>query len=198
MQKSLYPKTSRITSEPAIITEKLDGSNLWIFKLNWELIIAQRNNVFTFSELKNSQWLYKWLLRWIQENVESIDLLEWSWVFWEWIWMWQIWYNLPKRFYIFAKANIDSNLDVSKINYDRSLFIYPFEKREIPDCMWVVPIVAETHETVSIHYLDKLYERYKEEKGSKVEWFIIIQNNSVSKYVRCKNWKETEHMVRWE
>ena len=51
------------------LTEKLDGSNLVIFKKNDELYIAQRNNIFKINELEeNKDKLYKGLLQWINNN----------------------------------------------------------------------------------------------------------------------------------
>ena len=193
MEKTLYPKTQRIKNWDIIITEKLDWSNLWIFKIWWELIIAQRNNVFKIDEL-NKNNSYKWLIGWLNENKDKLDLHEWSWVFWEWIWMWRIkyWDKLDKRFYIFAKANIDENLDVRNINYDRSLFIYPFESKTIPDCMWIVPLIDYNWPT-DIDSLNILYDRYCENVWRQVEWFIINNNNQITKYVRYKNWILTEH-----
>ena len=48
IKKEIYPKTQRVICEGAKIqiTEKLDGSNLVIFKLNDDLYIAQRNTIF--------------------------------------------------------------------------------------------------------------------------------------------------------
>lgn len=193
MEKTLYPKTKRINDWKTIITEKLDWSNLGLFKLNGELIIAQRNNVYKYSELtKNNS--YKWLIVWLNDNLEKIDLQEWSWVFGEWIWMGQInyWENLEKRFYIFAKANINENLDVRNIIYDRELFIYPFISQTIPDCMWIVPLI-DYDWPVDIDNLNVLYDRYCENVWRNVEWFIINNNNNISKYVRYKRWNLTEH-----
>lgn len=194
MEKTLYPKTQRIKNWNVVITEKLDWSNLWIFKIWGELIIAQRNNVFKLNEL-NSNNAYKWLIGWLNENKDKLDLHEWSWVFWEWIWMAHINYNntnIDKRFYIFAKANIDENLDVRNINYDRNLFIYPFESKNIPDCVWIVPLINYAWPT-DIKSLDELYISYCECVWRQVEWFIINNNNQITKYVRYKNWILTEH-----
>jgi len=66
----------------------------------------------------------------MEENTESLNKLnEGSCVFGEWIGTGQIGYgeNLDKRFYIFAKANVKDDFEVSKINYDYNLFKYPFE-----------------------------------------------------------------------
>lgn len=193
MKKTLYPKTPRVWNDNIIITEKLDGSNLWLFKINWKLLIAQRNNCFYEDEL---EWenLYKWLFWWIKENKDKINLCEWSWIFGEWIWMWKIWYweSLNKRFYIFAKANIDENLEVRSINYNSDLFIYPFESQKIPECIWVVPLVDYTWPT-DIDSLDILYNDYCNKVNRQVEWFIMNNNNIIKKYVRHKNWQLTEH-----
>ena len=54
IKKTIYPKTERvkISSENVCeITEKLDGSNLCIFKLNEKLYIAQRNNIYGVDEI---------------------------------------------------------------------------------------------------------------------------------------------------
>ena len=197
MEKILYPKTTRIQNEQIVITEKLDWSNLWIFKLNWELIIAQRNHVFKKSELTKLV-AYKWLIWWLEENESKLDLHEWSWVFWEWIWMWQISYEFDKRFYIFAKANIDEEYNIRNIKYDHKLLHFPFESGKVPDCIWYVPIVETTNQYVDIDYLNNLYDIYSNNKGRKVEWFIIINSWTITKYVRFKNGKQTEHKTAWE
>jgi len=188
MQKTLYPKTKRISDSNIIITEKLDGSNLWIFKLNWEIIIAQRNNVLKLSEL-NSKQCYKWLYQRIHEN--TLDIYEWSWVFGERIWMWAIKYNFDKRFYIFAKARISEDYEVSLIQYEN--LQYAFNDQIIPDCIWLVPVVQEITINPTISYLDTLYDIYKEKVWRNVEWFIINNQWNIIKYVRYKDWKLTEH-----
>jgi len=188
MQKTLYPKTQRISDSKIIITEKLDGSNLWIFKLNGEVIIAQRNNVFKLSEL-NSKQCYKWLYQRIHEN--TLCLFEWSWVFWERIWMWNIKYDFDKRFYIFARARISEDYEVSHIQYE--YLQYTFNDQIIPDCIWLVPVVEEVNYNPTIVDLDILYDEYKEKVWRDVEWFIINNQWSIRKYVRYKDWKLTEH-----
>lgn len=194
MKKTLYPKTPRVWVSATIITEKLDGSNLWIFKINWKLLIAQRNNCFYIDEL---EWetLYKWLAWWLKDNESKLDLCEWSGVFWEWIWMWCIDYEnkLDKKFYIFAKANIDENLEVRNIIYRLDLLVFPFLSQTIPDCIWVVPVV-DIQPNATIKILDELYEIYSEKVWRKVEWFIINNNNVIKKYVRHKDGKASEHI----
>jgi len=194
MKKTLYPKTQRLWYvNNVVVTEKLDWSNLWIFMLWWELIIAQRNNVYKLSEA-DPNIAYKWLIWWLNENKDKIDLHEWSWVFGEWIWMWQIWYwwFLKHKFYIFAKANIDENLDVRNINYYQILFVYSFLSQEIPEFMWLVPVVWE-YDFINVDMLDRIYDEYVLSIGRKCEWFICYQQWSINKYVRYKDWKETPH-----
>lgn len=195
MKKQIYPKTKRFNIDSkTVITEKLDGSNLWIFKLNWEIMVATRSQILKISEIKN--WNYKWLSDWMNNNLEKLDLHEWSIVFWEWLWMWKISYKdaFDKKFYMFAKANIDENFEISNLNYYSEFFIYSFESKEIPDCIWIVPTVCQIEEKVNLGFLNNLYEKYKTEKNRKVEWFIIIENWIISKYVRYKDWKESEHI----
>ena len=190
MKKTSYPKTKRFANSKMRITEKLDGSNLWIFMLNWELIIAQRNYIFRLSELSRNN--YKWLAWRLENNLADLDLYEWSWVFGERIWMWKIKYgeSLDKRFYIFAKARIDEEYEISHLQY--SDINYAFNDAIIPDCVWVVPTVAEV-ENVNIEYLDNLYDEYKAKVQRPVEWFVIFSNWGITKYVRHKNWIETPH-----
>ena len=73
IKKTLYPKTRRVKlKSKVVITEKLDGSNIGFFKVNGELLIAQRNNVFSMSELEdNIQMLYRGLKGWIDVNGEN-------------------------------------------------------------------------------------------------------------------------------
>ena len=195
MKLSLYPKTERIGTEQVIITEKLDGSNLGIFKLNGEVYFAQRNYVFKYDELTKEN-SYKGLRGWMEENTDSLNKLnEGSCVFGEWIGTGQIGYggNLDKRFYIFAKANVRDGFDVSKINYDYNLFKYPFEGQEIPECIGVVPLVEELSLSPSISYLDTLYEQYIKKVDRGCEGFVVNSMGGIKKYVRMKNGKPSAH-----
>lgn len=196
MKKQLYPKTERIWEEQVVITEKLDWSNLWIFKLNWEIYFAQRNNIFKYTELNKTN-AYKWLKGWADVNQEELfKLNEKSCIFWEWIWMWKIWYwdSLPERFYMFAKANITEDFEVIRLNYNHDLFIYPFENQEIPECIWVVPIIEKTSKVPTIQELDDLYKDYSNRVNEWwVEGFVVNYPWGIKKYVRMKNWRLSEH-----
>ena len=51
IKRTLYPKTKRVQyKNRVVITEKLDGSNIGFFKVNGELVIAQRNNILCFKQ----------------------------------------------------------------------------------------------------------------------------------------------------
>lgn len=195
---SLYPKTQRLGKEKNEhhITEKLDGSNLGFFRSRQDvLIIAQRNYIFTLDEAldpANKGIMYRGLGTWLEQYGEVLreSLRIGSGVFGEWISMGRIKYGdaLDKKFYIFAKANINNDAkSVYNIYYDPNLFIYPFDNQEIPEFIGVVPTVMVRDEFPTIDELDLLYERYSKDMNRNVEGFIVADNQSVKKYVRMKN-----------
>jgi hypothetical protein len=197
VKKQIYPKTIRYSETKSFITEKLDGSNIGIFKINEELVIAQRNHVFKQSELTKEN-SYKGLREWLSINGDNLkeQLLEQSGFFGEWISMGQIKYTdtyLNKKVYMFAKANIDEDYNIRNLQYNSELFIYPFEEQVIPSYIGVVPLVAETSDNITRLYLDVLYDKYTKDENRNVEGFIINRNNTITKYVRMKNGKAGEH-----
>lgn len=205
IKKEIYPKTKRVScmGDKVELTEKLDGSNLVIFKKNDELYIAQRNNIFKINELEeNKDKLYKGLLQWINDNRESFeDLHNDSAVCGEWIGMGQIKYpvdEFDKRYYMFAKANIDNEYNLYNLIYDHNLFIYPFQSQEIPKCMGIVPIVTELNVIPAKEYLDSIYEKYCKSVNRNVEGFVVNYKNIITKYVRMKNGQLREHFDRGE
>lgn len=196
-KKTLYPKTKRVQlKNRVVITEKLDGSNIGFFKVNGELVIAQRNNIFLLNELEeNKQMLYKGLLGWIEENGQDLKekLIEGSGFFGEWIGMGKIKYpELDKKVYMFAKANYDKG-EIKNLYYEHELFKYPFENQEFPEYVGIVPVVMERDTYPYIETLNNEYEIYKNRVNRNVEGFIIAQNNNVNKYVRMKNGKLQDH-----
>lgn len=199
IKKEIYPKTVRIkeNGNQIQITEKLDGSNLIIFKLENKLYIAQRKTIICFDELDACKdVLYKGLYQWLIDNKDSFDLYEGSAVCGEWLGMGQIKYTIDefdKRFYMFAKANIDEDFNLFNIMYDHDLFIYPFESQKIPKCTGIVPVVMNLHVLPTKNHLDSIYEKYCEKVNRKVEGFVINYNNDVNKYVRMKNGKLIEY-----
>lgn len=205
IKKEIYPKTKRVScmGDKVELTEKLDGSNLVIFKKNDELYIAQRNNIFKINELEeNKDKLYKGLLQWINDNRESFeDLHNDSTVCGEWIGMGQIKYpvdEFDKRYYMFAKANIDDEFNLYNLIYDHNLFIYPFQSQEIPKCMGIVPVVTELNVIPTKEHLDSIYEKYCKLENRNVEGFVVNYKNIITKYVRMKNGQLREHFDRGE
>lgn len=201
MKKSLYPKTSRIGHEKKqyVITEKLDGSNCAFFKKNGELYVATRNNILNLRQDQEhfKQVLYKGMQGWIEEHIDKLEvgLHEGSVICGEWIGMGKIAYpHLDKRFYMFAKGNIDDNFDLNRINYTQEFFKYSFIEKEIPDFIGVVPIAKIMDEVPSIVELDVLYDEYCTNEGRDIEGFIVQYSDSiVKKYVRMKNGKLELH-----
>ena len=205
IKKEIYPKTKRVSclGDKVVITEKIDGSNLVIFKQNDELFIAQRNNIFNFDELEeNKDKLYKGLYQWLMDNKEYLcDLHNNSAICGEWIGMGQLKYpvdEFDKRYYMFAKANIDDEFNLYNLIYNHNLFIYPFESQIIPSCIGIVPVATTLNVLPNKEHLDSIYEKYCNKVNRNVEGFVIDYRNIVSKYVRMKNGKLQEHFDRGE
>ena len=197
IKKTLYPKTKRVQNKnKVVITEKLDGSNIGFFKVNEELIIAQRNNIIQLSEIEeNKQMLYKGLKGWLEENGEDLKdrLIEGSGFFGEWMGMGKIKYpELEKKVYMLAKENYDKG-EIKNLYYEHELFKFPFENQEFPEYIGIVPVVEECENFPNVNTLNMYYDLYKNVVERNVEGFIIAQNNNVNKYVRMKNGKLEEH-----
>ena len=204
IKKEIYPKTQRVKCIGANIqiTEKLDGSNLVLFKLNNELHVAQRNNIFNINEIEEvKDKLYKGLYQWLIDNKDKLqeELHENSAICGEWLGMGKIKYSVDefdKRFYMFAKANIYENLVLTNIIYEHNLFIYPFISQVIPNFIGIVPVVGNIPYIPDKENLDTMYERYTNKMGRNVEGFVINYENVIKKYVRMKNGKIQEHFDR--
>ncbi len=204
IKKEIYPKTERVKcgGDVIYVTEKLDGSNLAIFKKDNRLYVAQRNNIFDIEELDEiKDKLYKGLYQWLLDNKAELNTLnEGSVICGEWLGMGQIKYTVDefdKRFYMFAKANIDDDFNLYNLNYSHELFIYPFENQVIPTFIGIVPEVAELKVLPNKEMLDKLYQKYCDNKKRNVEGFILNYKNIVTKYVRMKSGKMQEHFDRF-
>ena len=205
IKKEIYPKTKRVSCKGnrVYVTEKIDGSNLCIFKKNDELYFAQRSTIFNFNELEeNKDKLYKGLYQWLIDNKEVFeDLHNDSVICGEWIGMGQLKYSVDefdKKYYMFAKANIDDEYNLYNLVYKHDLFIYPFQSQQMPKCMGIVPEVVELNVIPTKEHLDSLYEKYCDKVNRKVEGFVVNYKNSITKYVRMKNGKLSEHFDRGE
>lgn len=205
IKKEIYPKTKRVScsGEKVQITEKLDGSNLCIFKKQDKLYVAQRKTILSFDELEeHKDVLYKGILQWIEDNKEELNQLRNDAVICgEWLGMGRLKYTVDefdKRFYMFAKANIDDDFNLYNIYYNHDLFIYPFENMELPKCIGKVPMAYEIEYVPDKDKLDVLYEKYVNKVGRNVEGFVVNVNNTIRKYVRMKNGHLQEHFDRGE
>ena len=204
--KEIYPKTKRVSciGDKVYLTEKLDGSNLVFFKKENELYIAQRKNIFKISELEEvKDLLYKGLYQWLLDNKEVLqnELYNDSAICGEWLGMGKLKYNVDefdKRWYMFAKANIDDDYNLYNLIYDHKLFIYPFSSQIIPSFIGIVPEVAELNVLPNKEYLDSIYEKYTNKVNRNVEGFVVNYKNIITKYVRMKNGKLQEHFDREE
>lgn len=203
IKKEIYPKTKRLSCEgdKIYITEKLDGSNLCIFKKNNELYIAQRKNIFKISELEVvKDVLYKGLYQWLIDNASSFnDLNNNSVICGEWLGMGCLKYSVDefdKRFYMFAKANVDDDFNLYNLIYNHELFIYPFQSQIIPKCIGIVPEVISLVNLPNKEQLDNIYQKYCDKKQRNVEGFVINYKDNITKYVRMKNGKLKEHFDR--
>ena len=205
IKKEIYPKTKRVSCAGlnVEVTEKLDGSNLCIFKKYDVLYIAQRKTILSFDELEeHKDLLYKGLYQWIKDNKDSLDKIRNnSVVCGEWLGMGKLKYPIEefdKRFYMFGKANIDDDFTLYNIYYSHNLFQYPFEDLSIPMCIGVVPVVCLMKNVPSKSVLDDVYEEYTKVVNRKVEGFVVNHENNITKYVRMKNGKLSEHFDRGE
>lgn len=203
IKKSIYPKTSRIGNEKKqyVITEKLDGSNCAFFKKDGELYVATRNNILNLRQDQEhfKKMLYKGMQGWIEEHIDVLEagIHEGSAICGEWIGMGKINYShLDKRFYMFAKGNIDDNFDLNRVNYTQEFFKYSFIEQELPDVIGKVPIVKICNEAPTLIELDALYNKYCLAEQRDVEGFVVqYDNHTVKKYVRMKNGEIKPHKI---
>lgn len=117
----------------------------------------------------------------------------------KWLGMGKLKYDVgefDKKWYMFAKANIDDDYNLYNLIYNHELFIYPFVSQEIPNFIGIVPEVIELVNIPNKEQLDSIYEKYQSKVKRNVEGFVINYNNVITKYVRMKNGKLHEHFDR--
>ena len=206
IKKEIYPKTKRVSciGDKVYVTEKIDGSNMVIFKKDDLLYIAQRKTIICETEFEESKGImYKGLYQWVQDNKDYLKqhLLNNACICGEWIGMGCLKYpvdEFEKRIYMFAKANIDEEFNLYNLIYDHNLFIYPFDNQEFPRFIGIVPEVVELNVIPTKEHLDSIYTKYCEKVNRNVEGFVVNYKNIISKYVRMKNGKLQEHFDRGE
>lgn len=206
IKKEIYPKTKRVSckGDKVYLTEKIDGGNLVFFKKDDKLYFAQRNNIICIDEIEEQKgMLYKGLYQWLLDNKDILEteLHNNSAICGEWIGMGCLKYpvdEFDKRWYMFAKANIDDDFNLYNLMYDHELFKYPFISQEIPNFIGIVPEVAELVNLPNKEQLDSIYEKYTNKVNRNVEGFVINYKNIISKYVRMKNGQLREHFDRGE
>ena len=209
LKKEIYPKTPRLScnGEKIHVTEKLDGSNLCIFKKDDKVYFAQRKRIYDLDEVKalddkERSNLYKGLYQWLIDN-ESVlrDIHEGSVLCGEWLGMGCLKYSVDefdKRFYMFAKARITDDFTLTNRQFDHEQFHWCFDSQELPSCIGIVPEVCELNVLPNKEHLDSVYNKYCEKVKRNVEGFVIEYKNTITKYVRMKNGVLQEHFDREE
>lgn len=207
IKRKLYPRTERLgnSTTDVVVTEKLDGSNLAIGKYKGDIYVATRNNIFKARDYKEEEVkrvIYKGFEGWLDEHLDTLEekVNEGSWMVGEWIGMAHIKYPFNFTFNMFAKANVEGEMESFRaINYNRNLFKYVFVDQEIPDFIRLVPVVATYPVEPTVEEMDKLYDSYSKEKKEEhqVEGFIVILNErTIKKYVRLKRGALQDHYYK--
>lgn len=209
-KKTLYPKTQRFNDSVSYwqITEKLDGSNLTLFKYCGELWVGTRNYVFCYEDVESKNDIgYDGLYGWLKEHADDIKnfLEEEDAICGEWIGMGQIKYRdaLKHKFYVFGRGKIvvDREKDLYKIvaiNRNVPYLEDWLSNTDVCEYMGVVPCVSK-FESVSnkdcASVLDNLYNNYTFKVGHAVEGFVLtnLYTGQPFKYVRLKRNKLEPH-----
>ena len=213
IEKSLYPKTSRIANL-CEITEKIDGSNIQFFVINYELYMATREYIISIKDNENMDWISKVLESSYIGIVEFIlkyrefltnNIYEGSSIIGEWTRNERYSALIPNsRFVMFAKGRVEKitsmqplkreiDFKLTNIVYNQDLLKYAFNEQCVPNFIELVPLVATSSEYLTIEKLDELYDEYCTKVDRKVEGFVINYNGNITKYVRLKGKKLQPH-----
>ena len=209
IKQSIYPKTTRFGKEErnVFLTEKIDGSNLTFFKFENELYIAQRNNIYKFKDFKENKdefkgIIYKGLTPFLEQFGADLEekLYDGSAICGEWLGQGKIKYSnrFNTRFLLFAKERVIKTEDtflLQNIVYNPDLIHWAVGET-LPDYLDTVPLVKELDHYPNLEELDKIYLEYSEKQDSKVEGFVINNNNKIEKYVRFKNGVLEPHVCK--
>ena len=132
--------------------------------------------------------MYQWLID--NKDVLINELHNNSAICGEWLGMGCLKYTIDefdKKWYMFAKANIDDEFNLYNLNYEHSLFIYPFISQKIPTFIGIVPEVIELNVIPTKEHLDSIYEKYLSKVNRNVEGFVVNYKNMIRKMVNYKN-----------
>lgn len=206
---SIYPKTSRVGASKAIVTEKIDGSNLTFFKFDNVPYIATRNNVVTYEEWQKDKSIlgYKGLMQFLDDNAEQLfaDLNDFTAICGEWVGMGKLKYSgvFTHRFLAFAKARVEiadestMRFSLFKLRYILDELGYAFVDGVFPNYLGKVPQVKQFDVSPTIEALDELYDTYRESVNRDVEGFVVFYSGQITKYVRMKNGKLEPHQINY-
>lgn len=206
-KQTVFKKTIRYNpiNNGYLITEKLDGSNLCIAKVDNKIYVAQRNLVFDIEEIDelSKNTFYKGLANFLKEHKNYlIETLEDGYcIVGEWLAQGCIKYSdLENGYYLFAfgKAKMrDGLLYLEFIENDLKNINKAFKNEQTP-IFKTVPIIADNVPVISLGYLNSLYEARMKETNRMVEGFVVYsyETQTALKYVRHKDGKSQEH--RWE
>ncbi|MDU4652149.1 RNA ligase family protein [Sneathia sanguinegens] len=213
IKQTLFSKIKRMEiNKKYQITEKLDGSNLGIANISYNLYIIQRNTIIDQYELyEQKNLLYKGLYDFIKEHgLELLDAIQnGTVIFGEWLGMGKIKYNNMKQFNLFAKAQIEYNYNfydgittfsIENLDFEVDKLKYAFKNENIPSFISLVPTIDNDLELINKQTLDELYDKYSKSQDRIIEGFVILDESEpgyIRKYVRCKNGQIKEHF-QWE
>lgn len=213
IRQTIFPKIKRMEIKKQYqITEKLDGSNLGIAKINDILYIFQRNTVLNYYNIhENKSMLYKGLYDWlVQYKDELLKVIPNNTIiFGEWLGMGKLKYDFEYSLYLFAKAKIyykvddfDNELEfyIEYLNFNVDKLSYAFADEIIPSFVGVVSKLENDFQKINKETMDSLYNEYTNDQNRIIEGFVIMDledESKVVKYVRCKNGKVQDHF-QWE
>jgi hypothetical protein len=149
--------------------------------------------------MESSTGLYKGLYLWLQYHGEELreELHDNACICGEWIGMGRLKYpEETGRFMQFAKSNVTDDGDtfgLKNIYYDRELFKWSYKSQTLPEYLKPVPLVSYLDKIPPVSELDIMYQEYTDKVGRPVEGFIMVVNDTVTKYVRMKNGTLTAH-----
>lgn len=209
-KKTLYPKTQRFNDNLSYwqITEKLDGSNLTLFKYSGELWVGTRNYVFCYEDVESKNDVgYDGLYGWLEEHAGDIKdfLEEEEAICGEWIGMGKIKYRdaLKHKFYVFGRGKIVVDLEkdlfkIVAINRNVSYLEEWLSNTDVYEYMSAVPCVSKFESVAKddcTSVLDNLYKKYTFKVGRAVEGFVLtnLYTGQPFKYVRLKRNKLESH-----